>query len=420
MTTKFKLSLVLATLLTTTAANLLAQNWTQWRGENREGVVKQAGLNLDWTQKKPPLMWTFRQGGAGYAAAVVSGTTLYGQGSADGSDFAFALDTRTGALKWKENLGEEFVESRGNGPRGSITVDGDKLYLIRGNGDLHCLSAATGKQIWRKELRKDLDGAIMSGWGYSESPLIDGNLLVCTPGGSSGTMAALDKNTGAVVWRSAEWTDAAGYSSPIVVEVNGVRQYIQQAAKGVAGVSPKDGKLLWKADVEGYRIAVVPTPVYHDNMVFVTSGYNAGCALVKLTKEGDGFKAELVYANTNMVNHHGGVFLLNGHVYGFSDASGWVCLNMKTGEQVWTQRRDVVGKGAVLGVNDRMILLEERSGLMVLVAASPEGWKEYGRIEMPERSTVETRDRAAWTHPVVADGKLFLRDQDLLFCFDMK
>ena len=409
----------LVVLLVMNAMDLRAQDWLQWRGENREGVVKQAGLNLDWSEKKPPLTWTFRQAGAGYSAPVVVGTTLYGQGAGDGKDFAFALDTQTGKLKWEQALGAEFEQDRGDGPRGSVMIDGDKLYLIRGGGQIHCLSAADGNMIWQKDFKKDFDGKMMSQWGFSESPLVDGNLVICTPGGKHGTMAALDKNTGAVVWRCKEWTDDAGYSSPIVAEINGVRQYIQQSAKGVAGVSAKDGKLLWIVEISGYRTAVIPTPICHDNMVYVTAGYNAGCHYIKLTKSGDKFDAEIVYANRNMVNQHGGVVLIDGHIYGYSDNTAWTCQNLKTGETVWSQRNKDEKKGAVLGVNDRLILLDEKSGTLTVVAASPDGWKEFGKIEIPERTEVKSQDKAVWTHPVIANGKLYLRDHDLLFCFNL-
>jgi outer membrane protein assembly factor BamB len=347
------------------------------------------------------------------------GTTLYCQGAADGNDFAFALDTETGNLKWKQILGEQYIQDRGDGPRGSITVDGNKLYLIRGAGQVHCLSAADGKTIWQKEFIKDFNGKIMSGWGYSESPFVDGNLVICTPGGDGGTMIALDKNTGNLVWRSKEWTDQAGYSSPIVAEVDGIRQYIQQSNKGVAGVSAKDGKLLWQVEVAGYRTAVIPTPVYHDHMVYVTSGYNAGCTYIRLAKEGSNFKTEIVYANKNMVNHHGGIVLVNDYIYGFSETSGWTCQDLKTGEIVWKHRVNEVAKGAVLCVNEHLLLLNERTGLLTIAAASPDGWKEFGRMEIPARTKIQTMDNMVWTHPVVANGKLYLRDHDLLFCFDL-
>jgi outer membrane protein assembly factor BamB len=420
MKLKFRL---MAAILVITGINSNAQDWAQWRGPNREGVVKAQGINLNWSEKKPPLAWTFKQAGSGYSAPTIVGTTLYSQGAADGSDFAFALDTRTGQLKWKQILGAEFVMDRGNGPRGSVTVDGDKLYIVRGGGQIHCLSTADGKNIWHKDFRKDFGGNIMSqwDWGFSESPLVDGNLVICTPGGVNGTMAALDKKTGDVVWRATEWTDLGGYSSPVVAEIDGVRQYIQLTRNGVAGIAAKDGKLLWKADVGGNRTAAIPTPVYNNRMVYVTSGYNAGCAAIRLTKTDDTFTAETVYTNRNMVNHHGGVVLMNGHIYGFSDSFGWVCQNLTTGENVWNQRRiGELGKGSVLGVNDRLLCLDERTGLLVVLAASPDGVKEFGRMEIPERSKVESMDNMVWTHPVIADGKLFLRDHDLLFCFDLK
>jgi outer membrane protein assembly factor BamB len=411
-------------LLVMTGIGVNAQDWPQWRGANREGVSKEAGLNLNWSEKKPALLWTFRQAGAGYSAPVIVGTTLYGQGGADGNDFAFALDTQTGKLKWKHNLGELSVIDRGDGPRGSVTVDGDKLYLIRGGGQIHCLSAADGKMIWQKDFRSDLKGSLMSNWGYSESPLVDGNLVICTPGGGDGTMVAFDKNTGAVVWRAKEWTDQAGYSSPIVAEVNGLRQYIQQSSKGVAGVSAKDGKLLWRIENAAYRTAVIPTPVIQNNMVYVTNGYNGGCIGIQLTGNGENIKADTMYTNRIISNQHGGVVLINGYIFGFSEqpSNSWVCQNIKTGEVVWSQRGQEVGigKGSVLGVNDRLILFDMQTGTSAVVAASPEGWKEFGKMEIPERTKISTQDNHLWTHPVVANGKLYLRDHDLLFCFDLK
>jgi len=396
-----------------------AQDWAQWRGENREGIVKATGLNLDWSEKKPQILWTYRQAGAGYSAPTIVRTTLYCQGASEGSDFAFALDTRTGKLKWHQVLGAEFIQDRGNGPRGSVTVDGDKVFLIRGGGQIHCLSAADGQILWTKDLIKDFGGKIMSEWGFSESPLIDGNLLICTPGGVGGTLIALDKNTGNLIWKSKEWTDDAGYSSPVVVEVEGVRQYIQQSSKGVAGVLAKDGKLLWRVEIDGYRGAVIATPVYFDHTVFVTS-WSANCAAIRLTKMGEDFKSDIVYMNKNLINHHGGVVLVNGYIYGFADGLGWTCLNFKTGEVVWRHRvPNDIFKGAVIAVQDRLLLLDEKKGLLVVAAASPEGWKEYGRMDIPERSKVETMDNMVWAHPVIADGKLFLRDQDLLFCFNL-
>jgi len=417
---KNKGAIALAAIMLVSVMEINAQDWAQWRGDNREGIVKAAGLKLDWSQKTPTLSWTFRQAGSGYSAPVIVGTTLYCQGADDGSDFAFSLDIRTGNLIWKQKLGAQFTESRGNGPRGSVTVDNGKLYLIRGGGQIHCLSAADGKMIWQKDFKDDFAGKMMSGWGFSESPLIDGNLVICSPGGDQGTVVALDKNTGALVWRAGELTENASHSSAIVADVNGIRQYIVLTAKSAAGLSAKDGKLLWKTPVEGPRVAaVIPTPVFHNNMVYITNGYNVGCILAKLTRNGDGVDAEIVYENKNIVNQHGGVVLMNGYIYGFSDGVGFVCQNLETGETVWRERINEVIKGAVLAVNDRLLLLNERSGLLTIIAASPDGWKEFGRMPFPERTKIMTQDNMVWTHPVVADGKLFLRDHDLLFCFDL-
>ncbi|MDR2969155.1 MAG: PQQ-like beta-propeller repeat protein [Tannerellaceae bacterium] len=417
---KVGILVIMGALLLASGMESKAQDWPQWRGANRNGVSNETGLNLDWAKKKPALSWTFRQAGAGYSSPTVAGTTLYCQGAVDMKGFAFALDTKTGNLKWKQELGAEKVEDRENCPRGSITIDGDRLYLIRGIGQIHCLSAADGKVIWQKDFIADFGGKLMSGWGYSESPLIDGDLVICTPGGSGGTLVALNKNTGALVWRTTEWTDDAAHSSPVVAEVDGVRQYIQQSAKGVGGVSAKDGKRIWYVSIPAYRTAVIPTPIVENNIVYVTSGYGAGCRSIKLSRDGAAMKADSVYANRNLVNQHGGVVLMNGYLYGHSDNAGWTCQNLATGERAWNQRnREGVTRGSIMGIDNHLILLDERTGAFAVAAASPDGWKEIGRMELPERTKIKTIDNMVWAHPVVAGGKLYLRDHDLLFCFDL-
>jgi len=425
MKDKFILGVAAISMIITLAGfgnELRAQDWPQWRGPNRDDVSKEKGLNLDWSENKPPLLWVFRQAGAGYSSPTIVGDTLYCQGAADSIDFAFALDTKTGMLKWKQNLGPMFIMDRGDGPRGSVTVSSGKLYLIRGGGILHCLNAADGKMLWQKDFRKDLGGNIMSpwDWGFGESPLVDGDLVICTPGGSEGTMAALDKNTGKVVWRSKEWTDLGGYSSPVVADIDGIRQYIQLTSRGVAGVAAKDGKLLWSINAAGNTTAAIPSPLYRDHLVYVTSGYMGGCACLRLTREGDNIRIDTLFINKNMSNHHGGVVMVGDYIYGYTDSKGWVCQSLKTGEIVWQHRVSQPGKGAVICVDGHLLCLDERTGSLTCVSASPDGWKEYGRLEIPERSGIRSMDNCVWTHPVVSHSSLYMRDHDLLFCFDLK
>jgi outer membrane protein assembly factor BamB len=242
---------------------------------------------------------------------------------------------------------------------------------------------------------------------------VDGAQVVFTPGGSKGTLAALNKATGEVVWRTQDWTDATHYSSIILEEIGGVRQYIQLTAANVAGVSPKDGKVLWKAARKG-ATAVIPTPIYADNQVYVTSGYGIGCNLFNVFQSGGSLQATQVYANKVMVNHHGGVIKVGDHVYGHSDGKGWTCQNFKTGEAAWAEKGKL-NKGAVAFADGMLYCREEDSGTVALLEASPTGYNEKGRFKQPERAKEK-----AWTHPVVCNGKLYLRDQDLLLCYDVK
>jgi outer membrane protein assembly factor BamB len=397
-----------------------AADWPQWRGPDRTGVSRETGLLRTYPSTGPTLLWTYRDTGAGYSSPAIVGDRLYTMGARDKQEYVLALDVQTGKEVWASPIGPLFVQDRGDGPRGTPTVDGELLYGLGGQGELAAVETATGKVRWHINLRSDLRGQMMSGWGYSESPLVDGDKVICTPGGSHGTLAALDKRTGRVLWRSKELTEAAGYSSAIVAEVGGVRQYIQMTGQGVAGVAAGDGKLLWHHAKPDYRTAVIPTPIFHDNHVYITSGYSAGCDLLKLTPDGQGTRAEKVYANKHMVNHHGGVVLVGEHVYGYSDSSrSWVCQNFKTGEVVWSAQRKL-GKGSVTCADSLLFCYSEDDGILAVIDASPKGWQERGRFKIPQETSKRRPRGKIWTHPVVADGRLYLRDQELLFCFDIK
>jgi len=408
---------LLAALLAVSAVR--ADDWPQWRGPDRTEISKERGLLKDWPADGPKLLWTYADAGNAYSSPAVVGNRLYTMGTEGNSDVVLALDTKSSKKVWSSKVSGLFRQNKGNGPRGTPTVEGDALYALDGQGELVCLAVADGTKRWHVNLKNDLGGQMMSSWGYSESPLIDGNQLICTPGGSRGTLAALDKTSGKVIWRSEGLTDAAGYSSPIAVNFGGTRQYIQLTAKGVAGVAAKDGKLLWRYEQRYFRTAVVPTPIFHDGYVYITSGYRAGCDLLKLTGDSaNGFKAEKVYANTNMVNHHGGVVLYEGHVYGYSDGKGWVCQDFKSGKIVWSERSKL-GKGSLTCADGKLYCYSEGNGTVVLIDATPKGWQEHCRFKIPRQSEIGQSGRV-WTHPVVANGRLYLRDQDLIFCYDIR
>ncbi len=387
----------------------LAGDWPQWRGIKRDGLSTETGLLKQWPEAGPKLAWKATGLGAGFSTVSIAGDRIYTAGDIGDSSYILSLNLADGKVLWKTKLGK--TGGGPAGPRGTPAVDGDLVYALGQHGDLVCVEAATGKEVWRKNLAKDFGGKF-GGWLYSESPLVDGDRLICTPGGSQGTLMAFNKKTGEVLWRCGDWTDNAEYSSAIVETLGGVRQYIQFTGSSVAGVAADSGKLLWRADRPG-RTATVPTPIYSNGQVFVTSGYGVGCNLFKITADGGAFKTEQVYANTNMVNHHGGVILVGQHLYGYSDGKGWVCQDFKSGQILW--KNPGVGKGAIAYADGHLYLRSEGgSGTVALIEATPEAYKETGRFDQPERSGSES-----WAHPVIAGGRLYLRDQDLLLCYDI-
>lgn len=395
------------------SSSLLAADWPQWRGEKRDDHSPDKSILAPWPAKGPEQKWVFKNAGLGYSGFSVVGDNLFTMGAADGAEKVICVDAATGKEKWAVKLDSKvYPNNWGDGPRSTPTVDGDSVYALSANGVLGCLSAKDGSEIWKTDLIEKLGGKLQ-GWGYTESVLIDGDKVICTPGGSQGTMAALDKKTGKVLWRSTGITEEAQYSSPILIEFEGKKQVVQLLTKSVFAVNPENGELLWKAAFPG-RVAVIPTPIYKDGYLYVTAGYGIGCRLLKL----GGKEPEVVYENNTMVNHHGGVILVDGKLYGHSDKGGWTCQDFMTGEKVW--KDESLGKGCIGYAAGHFVCVDEGSGAVALVEASPAGWKEKSRFTLSPQTEQRKPQGKIWTHPVIVNGRLYLRDQEIIHCYDVK
>ena len=398
-------------MLLLATVKLQAADWPQWRGIDRTGVSKETGLLKSWPEGGPKLVWTGRNLGEGHSTPSVAAGKIYGMGLRGEDEVVWALDEKTGKELWSTRIGpgaQLQARQGGNGPRATPTVDGQLLYVLGAAGELACLTDG-GKIKWQKNLVNDFGGRVPA-WGYSESPLIDGDKVVVTPGSRATSIVALDKLTGETRWKSVIPNTSAGYSSAIVADVEGQKQYIQLMAGGVVGVNAADGQLAWRFDAPASpRGIVCSTPIYRDGHVFAASGYQHGGALAKLSKS----SATDVYFTREMQNQHGNMVLIGDFLYGAHDPSSLNCLNFKTGEVKWSSRSP--GKGSISVADGMIYFRHERSGDTMLVEANPNEYVEKGRLKQPERSSAD-----AWPHPVIANGKLYLRDQGNLFCYDVK
>jgi outer membrane protein assembly factor BamB len=424
--------LVVLVALTFCAPPLAADDWPQFRGPNRDDVSKEKGLLKAWPKDGPKLLWTFEDAGVGYSGPAVVGDQLFLTGGRKGDEYLFALDLKVGPPKeqWKVKLGKTFTfdsNSWGDGPRATPTVDGDRVYALGGFGELVCVNKATGEERWRVNFPKDLGGEVNPigggpeklGWGWSWAPLIDGDRLICMPGGPKGTLAALDKMNGHVLWRSEKLTEQASYSSPIVAEIGKIRQYIILTNGGLAGIDAAKGELLWTYKKKNNDV-VIPTPIFHDDHVYYSLGHgSAGCDLVKISADGKKFTATPIYDNNDMKNTTGGVVLVGDALYG-SSGLVWTCMDFKSGEVKWTKKVRKFGAGSLTYADGFLYCYDEENGTVALVEADPaKAWVEKGRFEPPKKAEHAPRGKF-WTHPVVANGRLYLRDQELLFCYEVK
>jgi outer membrane protein assembly factor BamB len=390
-------------------------DWPQFRGPNRDDVSTEKGLLKEWPADGPPLVWTAKGVGGGYSSVSVVGDRIYTLGNKGKVTNVVALERDTGKVLWASELGEA-----GGNLGCTPTVDGKHVYAIGQKGDIVCLETAEGKRVWHHNFVKEFGGSF-GGWRYCESPLIDGDRLICTPGGDDATMLALNKLTGEVIWKCAlpmkgEHGTQAGYSSVVVAEVGKVKQYVQLINGGVVGVRT-DGTFLWKYEKLGPNTANIPTPIVTGDHVFSAVGYGKGAALLKLKADGDKVSAEEVYFKRELTNKHGGVVLVGDYVYGDTDDQGSpYCADVKTGKVMWKRKREGKGDGSVsVTCADGHLYFHYTNGVVSLVKASPtDGYKEVGSFKVPKP------DGNCWAHPVVVGGRLYLREGDLIFCYDVK
>lgn len=433
-----------------TAGTTVAADWPQWQGPNRDGKSIEAGLLQQWPKDGPSLAWRVDDLGGGYSAPAIVDGRIYGMSSQGDDEVVWCRSEDDGKVIWTSRIGPA---SKGGMPQGSEgpgctpTIDGDRLYVIGLGGELACLSLPDGKVLWHHHLVNDF-GGIPPAWRYNESPLVDEAKVVCTPGGYEHTMVALDKMSGELMWKlstpepepqpepeaSEEESEGrgrrsrgrgrfgsgprslAGYSSPIAIDFAGGKQYVQFLAKAVIGVDAETGDLLWEYKRPANNMGInCSTPLYKDGHVFAASAYGAGGGLVELNQAAGGeISTEEVYSTNKMQNHHGGMILVDGVLYGANGGNGGGflrCLDFETGEDLWTVRD--ARKGALSFADERLYLYTE-DGEVILIEPNRDEYVERGRFEQPDRS-----ESPAWTHPVIANGRLYIRDQGLLLCYDI-
>ncbi len=436
-------------------STMMAEDWPQWQGPNRNAVSSETGLLQAWPEGGPKLAWRSEGLGGGDGAPAVANGKLYGLSNREGKEIVWALAEADGKELWSVALGDAATQNAPQskeGPGGTPTVDGDRIYVIGMSGRLACLDAKDGKIVWQKNLKDDFGGTSPM-WSFRESPLVDGDKVICTPGAANAMLVALHKNTGEVIWQTAAPTSAApeneersnegerrargggggsgrggrgrsggsragaSYSSIIAIDHEGSKQYVQFTSSALIGVSADSGEVLWQYTKPANNMGInCSTPIYQDGLIFAASAYGAGGGAVKLKKDGNGkYEAEEVYFTTNMQNHHGGMIVIDGALYGANGGNGggmMACLDFQTGETLWRDRKGP--KGSLLFADGRLYLRSEE-GPIVLIEPSKEGLVEHGRFDQPDRSGLP-----AWAHPIVANGKLYIRDQDLLLCYDIQ
>lgn len=408
--------LFFSALLLAAVSKSSAADFPQWRGPLRDGHSPETGLLQEWPKEGPKLFWQVKEIGSGFSTPSVVGDRIYLLSNDRGEESVLALAAKDGSRIWSAKLGKVGHPEQNPsypGARSTPTVDGKFLYALGSDGDLVCLETANAKEVWRKHLRHDFGGNYGE-WAYAESPLIDGEQLICTPGGTRATLVALNKKNGEVIWKCAvPEGSAAGYSSAIIAELSGVKQYVQFLASGLMGVETKTGKLLWRFEKTGKNSpAVIITPLVSDGLIY-SGAFRANTALVKPVLKDGVFTVEEIYSSNKLPIGSGGLVKVGDYLYGSSQVA--MCVEFKTGTIKWEER--ALGPGSWL-VADKRIYFHAESGDVALIEPSAEGYHQKGRFSPPNPPS--RGDAKAWAHPVVANGRMYIRDMNCLWCFDVK
>jgi len=399
---------------------VLAQepDWNQFRGPNRDNHAFSTGIAKSWSEGGPRLIQKIDTLGGGFSNLAFVGNTIFTMGDFDGRAFVLALDRETKEIKWREDIGRGGAIARHATPQSTPASDGESVFVMGPYGDFVALNASDGAIRWRKNVREDLGGRFMGNWGFAMSPLLDGDRVVVPVGGDGGVLIAFDK-AGNILWRTTDLPDAAAYTSIVPVVIEGVRQYLLLSNNYLVGVSPTDGKILWRANFPG-RTAVCSDPALSGNVILASSAYDVGAYFYRISREGDNFSAVSFYGSNQILqSHHGGIVTVGDHFYFMTGGNAGVrllvCVEAKTGNIVWQNAwngRD--SKGSLIYVDGVFILRSEDTGTVVMVEATPEGYKELGRFDQPHRSNARS-----WSYPVIVNNRLYLRDQNVLLVYDL-
>ena len=390
------------------APTTLPGTWPQWRGPDRSGVSRETGLLESWPSDGPPLLWSATDVGKAYSTVAVMSGRLYSMGERDSEEWVFALDAEDGSEIWATKTGGDYDNDYGGGPRSTPTVFDGSVYTLGATGSLSALDAADGSIRWQVDILERFGGANI-GWGLSESPLVVGDLLFVATGSADGSIVALDRGDGSVVWQSAGMADAPSYASAIPVGDGDARQLVYVTADALVGIRLLDGTPLWRYTDAANHVANCTTPIYDAGHIFVSSGYDTGGARLTLAAEGPGSSVSEDWVTGDMMNHHGGVVLWDGHLYGFTEHE-LACVDFETGETRWIDPS--IGKGSVTAADGKLYVLAEE-GAVALVEATPDEYCEISAFEIP------TDGDPAWGHPVIANGRLYLRLRNEIRCYDI-
>ena len=381
-------------------------DWPQWRGPNRDGISKETGLLKTWPEAGPKVLWK-APSGDGYSGIVVANGRLYTMHSTRSEELVVCLDAATGKEIWRFISDNQVYENQfGNGPRSTPIVDGELVFTLGGNGKLNALNAKTGAKVWSHDLRSEFGGQIPT-WGVSTSPLVDGEMLFVDVGGSGGNgLMAFNKKSGKVAWKSN--SSLPGYSAPIAVAVNGIKQILFFTGTALISASPTDGKQYWSYTWRTSYDVNAATPVLiSPDKVFISSGYNTGAAVLRMKAANGGVKIEEVWKSQVMRNHFASSVLVGDYLYGFDEAT-LKCININTQEEKWGKRG--LGKGSLIYADGHLIVLSER-GKLLLIEANP--------AEEIEKASAEVLRGRCWTVPTLANGKLYVKNQAEILCLDV-